>query len=69
MARRRPPPAPESSLSLRALLEAAKANGEPLEALQARLGAAVEVEAAASLASGSWARVLREARRALVVRV
>lgn len=69
MARRRPPPAPESSTAIRALLEAAKANGEPLEALQARLVAAVEVEAAESLASGPWARVLREAKRALVVRV
>ena len=69
MARRRPVPGPESSVALRALLEAAKAAGEPTDALAARLTAAVEVEAAARLASGPYARLLREAKRALVVRV
>ena len=69
MARRRSPPGPESSLALRAALEAAKATDAPVGDLPARLAAAVEAEAAEALANGPWARVLREARRALVVRV
>lgn len=69
MARRRSPPGPESSASLRAALEAARATDAPVGDLPARLAVAVEAEAAEALASGPWARVLREAKRALVVRV
>jgi hypothetical protein len=68
MPRRRPTPGPESSIALRAALEAARASGAPVEDIAERLAAAVETECKARLESGPYRALLREARRRLAVR-
>lgn len=69
MARRTVPPGPNSSLSLRAALEAAKAKGEPSDAIAADLARAVEQECRTRLETGPMGRMIREARRAYAHRV